>query len=298
MRVLFLSDTHLGADGRGRGRERAADRSLDSFAVFERALAPAFRGEVDLVVHGGDLLYRSRVPDSLVERAFAPLARVADAGVPVFVVPGNHERSRFPLTLWTRWPGVHVFDRPRTFVIVARGQRVALTGFPFERHDVRGRFRGLLEAAGVTRADLRLLCLHHCVEGATVGPVGFTFRRGRDVIRCADLPEGFAAVLAGHVHRHQVLVRDLRGAPLRCPVLYAGATRRTSSAERLEDKGSMRLDFADGVLRDWRFDVLAPSCDATVPVRGPAFSRPEASVPEEAAGRLRARPAGAGAGRG
>ena len=41
---------------------------------------------------------------------------------------------------------------------------------------------------------MRLLCLHQCVEGATVGPGNFTFRGADDVIRGADLPAGYHAV--------------------------------------------------------------------------------------------------------
>jgi DNA repair exonuclease SbcCD nuclease subunit len=52
-----------------------------------------------VVVHGGDLLYRSRVPAWLAEAALAPLKRLAESGVPVLLVPGNHERSRMPFPL-------------------------------------------------------------------------------------------------------------------------------------------------------------------------------------------------------
>ena len=98
-------------------------------------------------------------------------------------------------------------------------------------------------------AEARLLCLHQCVEGATVGPQGYVFRKGDDVIRGQELPGTFAVVLAGHVHRHQILTRDLRGRDLPAPVLYAGSTERTSFAERGETKGFLRLEVeADGFL--------------------------------------------------
>jgi DNA repair exonuclease SbcCD nuclease subunit len=97
--ILLLSDTHLGFDDPVRPRIERRRRGPDFFRGFERALAPALedaRGEprLDAVVHGGDLLFRSRVPPSLVHRALAPLLQVADRGTPVFLVPGNHERSR------------------------------------------------------------------------------------------------------------------------------------------------------------------------------------------------------------
>ena len=42
------------------------------------------------------------------------LGEVADAGIPVFLVPGNHERSRIPFDWLARHPGVHVFKKAET----------------------------------------------------------------------------------------------------------------------------------------------------------------------------------------
>jgi DNA repair exonuclease SbcCD nuclease subunit len=248
VRVLFVSDTHLGFDLPLRPRVERRRRGPDFFACFERALEPALRGEADVVVHGGDLLYRSRVPASLVQRALEPLARVAASGVPVLLVPGNHERSAVPYPLLAARERLHVFARPTTFVVERRGLRVVFAGFPYAR-DVRRRFPDLLAATGYRAkgAALRVLCIHHCVEGAVCGPPpGYTFRDGDDVIAARDLPGDVAVVLCGHVHRHQVLRRDLRGRPLRAPVVYAGSVERTSFAEREEPKGYVLLTLTGG----------------------------------------------------
>jgi DNA repair exonuclease SbcCD nuclease subunit len=248
LRVLFVSDTHLGFDLPARPRVDRRRRGPDFFACFERALEPARRGEADVVVHGGDLLYRSRVPAWLVDRALQPLLRVADTGVPVVLLPGNHERSAIPYPLLAAHEGLHVFRGPSTFVIERCGIRVAFAGFPYA-HGVRHAFPALLAATGHRRAeaDARVLCLHHCVEGATCGPPpGFTFRDGDDVVRAGDLPGDVAVVLCGHVHRHQVLRRDLRGRPLGAPVVYAGSVERTSFAERDEVKGFVMATVGAG----------------------------------------------------
>jgi DNA repair exonuclease SbcCD nuclease subunit len=106
-------------------------------------------------------------------------------------------------------------------------------------------------------ADVRLLCVHQCVEGATVGPANYTFTTAPDVIRGADIPHGFMAVLAGHIHRHQVLQRDLRGQALAAPVLYPGSIERTTFAEAGEDKGYLMVRVRrGGAPADWRFCAL------------------------------------------
>jgi exonuclease SbcD len=252
VRVLFVSDTHLGFDLPRRPRVVRRRRGDDFFQNFERALEPAWTGEVDVVVHGGDLLYRSRVPAWLAEAALAPLKRLAESGVPVLLLPGNHERSRMPFPLLALHERLHVFDRPRTVVLEVRGVRVAFMGFPFT-HDIRRRFPELL--AGLNRddvsADARVLCLHQCIEGATCGPGNFTFRYGPDVIRTADLPRNVAVTLSGHIHRHQVL-RPVDTPP----IIYAGSIERTSFAEASEMKGFVVVELARSGLRSFGFRPL------------------------------------------
>ena len=292
VRVLLLADTHLGFDLPLRPRIERRRRGPDFFANFERALEPARRGEVDLVVHAGDLLFRSRVRRELVYRAFEPLIAVAAGGVPVVVVPGNHERSAIPYPLLAAHPGLHLLDRPRTVRLEAGGCAVAVAGFPFQRDDARTRFPGLLAATGWREASalpssgpaaraarVRLLCLHQAFEGARVGPSGYTFRRGADVLRGSDIPPGFAAVLAGHIHRRQVLTADLAGRPLAAPILYPGSIERTSAAERHEPKGYMTLRLRPGEdgghLDRWTFHELPtrPMIDLDIDGKGLDGSR-------------------------
>jgi DNA repair exonuclease SbcCD nuclease subunit len=240
IRILLVADSHLGFDLPLRPRVGRRRRGYDFLANYAASLAPAFAGEVDLVVHAGDVFNRSSVLPALAYRAYEPLRRIADLGIPVFITPGNHERSRLPHVRLLSHRGIHVFDRPRTFTTSVRGTPLSLSGFPYERCDVRTRFCGLVEqtAWSDTPAAVRLLCIHHCVEGATVGPANFTFTTASDVVRASDITSTFAAVLSGHIHRRQVL-------QLRAPVLYPGSIERTSFAEVDEPKGFMVLHVSE-----------------------------------------------------
>jgi exonuclease SbcD len=253
IRVLLIADTHLGFDLPLHPRVERRRRGEDFFTNYERALTPAYGGEVDLVVHGGDLFFRSRVPASIVEMAMAPLVRVAELGLPVFIVPGNHERSRIPLHLWSAHPNIYIFDAPSTFSITVRGVTVGLSGFPFIRN-IRDVFDARIEETRHRdrHTDIQLLCLHQTVEGAKVGPSDYTFRRGPDVIRGSDIPAEFDAVLCGHIHRAQMLTRDLSNRPLPAPVIYAGSIERTSFAERDERKSYSICSFSTALRRGQR----------------------------------------------
>jgi len=265
IRLLFLADTHLGFDFPFRPRVERRRRGPDFFRNFRKALEPAYRREVDAVIHGGDLFYRSKIPAKLVDMAFEPLKEIADLGIKVYLVPGNHERSRIPFGLLALHENIHIFRRPQTYLLEKGGLTLALSGFPCCRHNVRVRFPELLEQTG-WRETLRpnpihLLLIHQAFEGARVGPVNYTFRNGHDVIRTADIPEKFAAVLAGHIHRYQVLKTGLTGLPLKTPVFIPGSIERTSFAEKDEEKGCLILDLDRSLscgssLSRWYFQKL------------------------------------------
>lgn len=303
LRLLLLADSHIGFDAAARPRVKRRRRGADFLSNLTLALEPALRGEVDLVVHGGDYFHRPGVPDAVVRDGYRPLLAVADAGVPVFVVPGNHERSAMPLPLLLVHPNVHVFDRPRAFSVDLRGHRVQVVGFPCVRNVAEWGLARLFADVRVDEAArVRLLCMHQAFAGAQVGAQDYTFRFGADVVPAEQLPYGFAAVLSGHIHRGQVLREDLRGEALPCPVIYPGSIERTSYAEREETKGYALLELepdADGgTLR--RVDLVPlptrPMIAVPVNVRGldgagleHTLRRRLAAVPPDAIVRLEVR---------
>jgi exonuclease SbcD len=237
LKILLLADTHLGYDEPLRPRVQRRRRGEDFFSNYRRALDAAREEGADLVVHGGDLFFRGDPPPAVVERAYGPLLGLANAGIPVLIVPGNHERSRLPDHLWLSHKDIHIFDRPRTFTLQVGGLNVALSGFPFAR-EARERFHSRLEETGYreAQADLHFLCAHQTFEGAQVGPVDYTFRSGPESIPGEWVPDQFCALLCGHIHRGQQLTRSLDGRRLAAPILYPGSIERASFAERFEEK--------------------------------------------------------------
>jgi DNA repair exonuclease SbcCD nuclease subunit len=263
IRILFLSDTHLGFDLPFRPRIQRRRRGPEFFSNFQQALEDAISIKVDAIIHGGDLFYRSRVPQRLVEMVFEPLKKVAEKGIPIFIVPGNHERSFIPHSEFSFHPNLHIFTHPKTFQLQIGDHHLTISGFPSIRDNIRDKFTKAIKQTNWHRHDAhaRLLCIHQTVEGAKVGPVGYTFRRGSDVIRGEDIPSHFSAILSGHIHRFQVLRNDLKGRPIQSPVFYPGATDRVSFAERDEEKGYLVLKFILSVppilpRLTWQFKTL------------------------------------------
>jgi exonuclease SbcD len=266
IRFLHLADSHLGARHPGGGAGTYV-------ANLRAALAPARAGAIDLVLHAGDLFHRSRPSSRLLSEGAAALAEAAEAGAEVVLLPGNHERSLLPATLLLAHPRIHLLDLPRRVSLRLSGIDAAVFGFPFVREDPRGRFEAELRATGWPRgrAEVNLLLLHQALDGATVGPSGYTFRGGPDVIPRAWIPPDLDYAALGHIHRHQALRHP--GAP-DLPLVYAGSTERTSRAERFEEKGFVTGRLEPGSPPRYLFTVLP---GASYPSWTPSVREPRAA---------------------
>ncbi|MCF7823654.1 MAG: metallophosphoesterase [Candidatus Marinimicrobia bacterium] len=239
VRIAFLADTHLGFDFPLRPRIDRRRRGPDFFNNFNRALEMAVNHGADVVVHGGDVFFRSKIPEAIIAKAYEPLLPMADSGLPILLVPGNHERSVLPASPLFHHPNIHVFKSPCTRVLNFRGYQIAMGGFPNVRHQAGYNFPRILDETGLldTVSDVKILCMHQSVDGAQVGPVNFTFRKGRDVIGRDQIPEEIPLVLSGHIHRHQILKLSSNGY-----VVYSGSIDRTSFSEKAEKKGFYLID--------------------------------------------------------
>lgn len=258
---IFFSDTHLGLDEPQKPRSSRLRRGPDFFANFHRVLDEARRRRVAGVIHGGDLFFRSKVPQPIVDRVYEDIHEFLESGIPLFLVPGNHERSRLPVSLFLAHPLLNIFHEPRTVVLPLNEGLLAVGGFPSVRNGIRDTFLANVASTGLlsTKADFRLLCMHQTTEGAHVGPGHFVFRGGPDVIPLSVLPSGIDGVLAGHIHRRQIHSYPDPTTGRAIPILFPGSIERTSFAERGETKGYFLLRIGrpstSGCL-EWEFQEL------------------------------------------
>ena len=242
---LHLADSHIGVDLPARPRTDRPRRGDEIIAGYRQGLAPALRGEVDLVIHAGDLFDRPRPNQAALAAAVSPLFEIACRGVPVVVVPGNHEGCILPDSLLFSHPNLHVVAQPVTLVFRLGDTRVAVAAVPCIRKQAAGTFGEALRATNwpAARADVNILAVHQAFESARCGPAGYRFRSGADVVNRDAVPAEFDYVAAGHIHRHQVLESPHEDGP---PIVYAGSTERVTFAERGEPKGVVvgRVDAA------------------------------------------------------
>lgn len=246
IRIGFLADTHLGYDLPVNPRIQRRRRGTDFQNNYERALRELAGMGSRVIVHGGDVFFRSKVPDSIQAQAYEPLLRIAEQGIRVLLVPGNHERSRLPWTPLFHHPNVIVFHDPKTVCFDLDGYTIAFGGYPFLRHRSGPSWPELIRRMEIleVRADYRIVCAHQAFHGARVGPVDWMFRKGADVVGLDQIPTELPLVLSGHIHRRQILTT-----PAGSQVVYPGSIERTAFAEEGETKGYASIDLKDDMGR-------------------------------------------------
>lgn len=233
-KIIFLADTHLGFDFPLRPQKERRRRGVDFFNNFDYILDYAKKVKADLVIHGGDLFYRTLVPEPIVDMVYERIYNFAESDIPIVIVPGNHESSRLPVSLFMHHPSIYYFTKPQVFKFNLNGLNLDIAGFPCVRKDVRTKFPKLANEINpqLSNESIKLLCMHQSIEGSKVGPSDYTFRYGKDVIQVSDLPDSYDLFLSGHIHRAQILWANNNK-----PVIYPGSIERTAFAEKDEKKG-------------------------------------------------------------
>ena len=258
LKIVFFADTHLGVDYPIKPKVDRRRRGEDFFDNYKSVLDHAVESKADLVLHGGDFFFRSKVPAPIVDRAYDILYDFANNDIPFVIVPGNHERSVLPSSILMNHKNIHIFDEPSTFFFEKKKAIIGITGFPNIRNGIRLQFEHIFKEAteGNPEVDINLLLMHQAIQESKIE--GFTFRYGIDVLPLEMLPADYHAVLSGHIHKAQIFYYEKAG--INTPVIYPGSTERTSIVEMAEEKGFYELLFDESEtgwkLIDTKFHIL------------------------------------------
>jgi exonuclease SbcD len=210
MRIVHLSDVHIGVENYGRpatqndldtlpqtfapGVDRGqylgtSMRLLDFLSTLDEVVAYAIEVDAGLVLFAGDA-YKSRDPSQTHQREFARrMVRLAQAGIPVFMTVGNHDLPHVAnrATALEIFPtldvsNVTVGETLKTYRVATRAGDVQLVSLPWVRI-------GSFLAREETR-ELTLEQITHEVE-----------RRLTDLLEAeaAALDPALPAILCGHV---------------------------------------------------------------------------------------------------
>lgn len=281
IKLLHTADIHIGVENYGRVDPATGinARVMDFLRRLSDVGDYAIETGVDVFVFAGDA-YKTRDPNPTWQREFARrIKRVADAGIPVVMLVGNHDlpavaRRANSIEIFgvLDVPNVYVGSREELVQITGRrGQplQVALAPYPLRSALVKGEehrgmsieeldvalraamvenLRALAEQARQQPAIPAILVGHFSVSEASVGS-----ERNIMVGRDAAVPTSVLAdpiwryVALGHIHKHQNL--NPHNNP---PVVYSGSLERIDFGEERESKGFVVAEIGAEPTR-WEF---------------------------------------------
>ncbi|KON33029.1 hypothetical protein AC477_02135 [miscellaneous Crenarchaeota group-1 archaeon SG8-32-1] len=213
IRFLHLSDTHFGVHYSLKPRnplKRVYGELF--FQKVEKLIHEAISNhKIDFIIHSGDFFNRSKPPPEVIDRAVKPFQLATRKGIPVFIAPGNHERSRLPLGLLQFFnDNFNLFTDPRSYYFEKNGISIKITGLPYIKNNARYTFSEIVNKAwnnstdnNEMRYDYSILAIHQLLAGSQIE--NYTFSRGQDVIPKLQTLKKFNYIACGHVHRFQFL---------------------------------------------------------------------------------------------
>lgn len=267
MRILHCADIHIGVENYSKidPDTGLSSRLIDFLDSFDELVLYAMENDVDLVLFAGDA-YKSRDPSQTHQREFARrVARLANAGIPVFLLIGNHDSphvigraTSLEIFDTLEVANVYIGDTLKTYQVETRSGPLQIIGVPWIRRSAflaRDETRGLnpeqvneaiqerlarvirTEADNLDTTVPAVLAGHVTVSDARTSSEQLMML-GRDhVLLKSDvgLPQ-LDYVALGHIHKHQILGNN----PL---IVYSGSVQRVDFGEERDPKGFCIVDL-------------------------------------------------------
>ncbi len=266
MKILHFADLHLGVESYGHiDTDGLSTRLKDFLAAFDQLVEYALGNRVDLVLFCGDA-YKSREPSQTQQREFARrINRLATAGIPVFLLVGNHDLPNAMGKATTTEifdtlaiANVYVSNRPDIYRIPTRSGPIQIASLPWLRRSallskektkdlgfdqINQKIQEVLTnivAAHAARLDPTLpaiLAAHVWVTGARIGSErSMTIGHEPALLLSNVANPAFDYIALGHIHKHQVLADNP-------PVVYAGSLQPVDFGEEGDEKGFSLIDI-------------------------------------------------------
>ncbi len=234
-------------------------RLLDFLATLDEVVDYCIDNNADLALFCGDA-YKSRDPSQTHQREFAKrIARLSNAGVPTFLVEGNHDipavagrATALDIFGTLDVPNVTVGNRLETYTVETRSGPVQIVALPWVRRSgfltrdetrglppeqvnelIQGRLTDIVadRVAALDPAVPAVLAGHLTVsEAKTASEQSMMLGRDYVLLKSSLAVPELDYVALGHVHRHQVLGE-------RPHMVYSGALQRVDFGEEGDEKG-------------------------------------------------------------
>lgn len=241
MKIIAFADLHVGVKLYGKLDPETGlnTRELQTLQTLEEIVNYAMDNNIKVIAFAGDMYKNSMPSSTLQEEINKRIVKASKNGITVLMIDGNHDVSRMETNVSPLKP----FS---TFQI----DNVYHTRFHAEvkLNDENGNpFKFVFLPTYHTKEQIEEICKNTVYDGAPIIFIGhlamnnamlndWTIMEKETFIETETFNiKGCAAVILGHFHKHQILMRD----PL---VFYTGSTQRVDFNEERQPKGFVVLD--------------------------------------------------------
>jgi Icc-related predicted phosphoesterase len=245
MRILQTSDNHIGEIQYARLDPATGlnARSLDYLDSFKQIASKAKELDVDVLLVAGDFFTKVNPHTRYVYETIRIISDIANSGLRLIFVGGNHEAPRLattlnPLKLLEHLDKVNVVLEPRTITI--ENLDFVCVPAPSNFDQIRILFNPMLEEAlKNSNSHKKILAAHApLVQAVASSESAMEFFMGEGV-DARQIPDKFIHCAFGHIHKFQKI--DLgRGA-----VYYSGSSERFDWSEEGEAKYAILIDVTE-----------------------------------------------------
>ncbi len=233
LKFIHISDSHLGfSDLDITGNDGRNIREEDVYKAFSGAVDIIIKENPDFVLHTGDIFHRSSPTNRAIVIAAREIQRIANAGIPFYMIAGNHD---YPKSVFTS--PIHEIYRINDSVNIAYSEKLEI----FEEDNfilhllphVNDEEKFLQEVEKIKITDKtkpNILAMHIAVSSYAMNEYG---ERVFPIEKTPMLKK-FDYVALGHWHKFNHLKKYGN-------VYYAGSTERTSESQTGYDKGIVKV---------------------------------------------------------
>lgn len=251
MKILTFADLHTGVTSYGKidPATNLNTRILNSLESLDETIDYAINNRIKVIIAAGDM-YKNSMPHSNLTSEFNKrIQRALDAGIQVLMLSGNHdvdkiETKKSPMVVFDdlKVPNIHHTREHKEVNLTVDGETVKFVFLP-TYHDSAM----VEEIVNNTTYDGNpiIYIFHGTIRGAALNDWNIAEKEIHVEAEVFDKP-GVAAVVMGHLHKHQTLYNK----PL---VYYTGSLQRVDFSEENQPKGFVVLDVAPDSSVEYEF---------------------------------------------
>ena len=240
--LAHLSDLHLGySSGRKRIDENGFNvRENDGYLAYSRAVDQIIKEKVNAVLVAGDMFHSPRPKNHTVVIAQEGLRRLAEAGITVYIIAGNHDatdiRAEVPSSQLLHEPGSKIYSYSDPYVVkeIHSGIFMHLVS-----HHAYVDQEGTMDEIKLVDGAINILASHGSCYDTNMGEILRTPNEPREVIIPQSIMDmEWDYTLLGHIHeRGWIGSEDGKTDTSGRKQFYNGSLLRRGFADKVSSNG-------------------------------------------------------------